>query len=795
MTFKIILFAITLSFTIGVQGQENVLNAVPSFANTAAPTFHEKIFVHTDKSFYLAGELLWFKIYQADGYLNLPIDISKVSYVEVLSNDKKPVLQAKISMTSGTGSGSFFIPPSMPSGNYLLRAYTNWMKNFEPDLYFEKTITIVNPLKRPDWKSPAATSYHVEFFPEGGNLVAGLESKVAFQVTDQFGSGVSATGAIVDQNNDTAAAFQTVRFGIGSFVFAARPGVHYKAVLTVNGSMITKELPAVHDKGYVMHVESQANDQVRVTVTTNLNQPNEILYLVVHKKQKVQHALTTPVQNGRSTFTIDKKLCGEGVTYFTLFDGAGKPLCERLFFNRPSKKLNLEVKPGSNEYGIKELVNIDVSALIDSGKAFPANMSVSVFLLDSLQKFEGNDIFSHLWLGADLKGKIESPAYYCTNTGKEVDEAIDNLMLTHGWRRFDWSDSLAKKTALKYLPEYEGHIILGTLTNKRTGSPAGGVGSFLSIPAQRFEFSNSVSGEDGQLRFVANNFFGTEEIIVQTASKKDSGYRIDIASPFSQKVSNTVVSPFELSEKFKTSLVSRSIGIQSQNLYLQDSIRQFFLPRSDDTTNFYGIPDKEYKLDDYTRFITMEEVMREFVSEVRVRRQQDQFHFQVSNHPYKVFFEEDPLVLLDGVPVFDIGKMIAFDPLKIRKIDVVSQTYYHGPMVNYGIVSYQSYDGDLAGFQLDPSALVVEYEGLQLQRKFYSPNYGNGQLSNDRLPDFRNVLYWSPDVVTGANGKAQLSFYTSELPGTYGVVLQGITNNGYSGSGMTTFSVVNRGQQ
>ena len=150
MTFKIILFAITLSYTIGVHAQEKMLNAVPSFANTAAPTFHEKIFVHTDKSFYLAGELLWFKIYQADGYLNLPIDISKVSYVEVLSNDKKPVLQAKISMTSGTGSGSFFIPPSMPSGNYLLRAYTNWMKNFEPDLYFEKTITIVNPLKRPD---------------------------------------------------------------------------------------------------------------------------------------------------------------------------------------------------------------------------------------------------------------------------------------------------------------------------------------------------------------------------------------------------------------------------------------------------------------------------------------------------------------------------------------------------------------------------------------------------------------------------------------------------------------------
>lgn len=772
--------------------QEKVLPATPEFAGNDAPLLYEKIFVHTDKSFYLAGELIWFKIYQADGYLHLPIDVSKITYVEVLSNDKKPVLQAKISMTSGAGNGSFFIPPSLPSGNYILRAYTNWMKNFSADQYFEKQITIINSLKRPDWKSPDVTRYNIEFFPEGGNLVAGLTGKVAFRITDYSGKGVNCSGVVINQANDTVASIKTERFGIGTFVFSPQPGLSYKAVMRVNDTIITKELPPVHEKGYAMRLETGATDQLRVVVNTNNNLPGQLVYLIVHKRQRTKIAMTNSMQNGIATFNVDKQQLNDGISHFTLLDGSGKPLCERLYFKRPHKELHIEIKPGSREYGVKQNVSIDVSTFRDASQPLPANMSVSIFLLDSLQGIEQSDIFSYLWLDSDLQGNVESPAYYCTNTEKEIDDAIDNLMLTHGWRRFDWDDSAVnKKPSLKFLPEYEGHIINGTLISKKTGLAENGVGAFLSVPAERFQFSNAVSGKAGHLRFVVKQFFGTEEIIIQTDSRKDSGYRIDISSPFSDDKSITSISPLHLSEKFKHYLVSRSIGTQSQNLYLPDSIRQFFLPQFTDTTHFYGVPDKEYSLDDYTRFITMEEVMREFVAEVRVRKQQERFHFQVSNNPYKVFFDEDPLVLLDGVPVFDVGNIISFDPLKIKKIDVVSQSYYYGPMVNYGIVSYQTYDGDLAGFQLDPAALVVEYDGLQLQRKFHSPVYDAHKSTPDRLPDFRNVLYWSPDIVTDTYGKTQLSFYTSEIPGVYAVVVQGITKDGFAGSSVTTFSVSN----
>src|SRR5206468_4632112 len=119
----------------------------------------------------------------------------------------------------------------------------------------------------------------------------------------------------------------------------------------------------------------------------------------------------------------------------------------------------------------------------------------------------------------------------------------------------------------------------------------------------------------------------------------------------------------------------------------------------------------------------MEEVMREYVTEVHVRRQNDGFHYSVKNTPYKSYFEEDPLVLLDGVPVSDINKIIALDPLKIRKLEVVARRYFVNNRTANGIVSYTSYAGDLGGLELSKQAVVFEQAGLQAQREFYAPVY------------------------------------------------------------------------
>lgn len=105
----------------------------------------EELFVHTDKSVYVIGESVLFSTYCLDKYFHFPSPLSKVVYIELINRDGTSVLQEKIWMKEGLGSGSLYLPSSIPSGIYSLQAYTSWMKNEGPDAFFHQALCIVNP--------------------------------------------------------------------------------------------------------------------------------------------------------------------------------------------------------------------------------------------------------------------------------------------------------------------------------------------------------------------------------------------------------------------------------------------------------------------------------------------------------------------------------------------------------------------------------------------------------------------------------------------------------------------------
>src|SRR3984957_10373343 len=228
----------------------------------------EKIFVHTDKEFYLAGEICWFKLYLVDASLHQPLDLSKVAYLEWLDKDNRPVLQAKIGLRDGHGDGSVYLPLTLRSGHYKLRAYTSWMKNFGVDGFFEKALTVVNARKSAEVPAaPVALQYTVRFFPEGGNLVEGLSSTVAFKIADQYGQSTECTGVITEDDQDTVARFQTLRFGLGNFVLTPRSGHRYRSTVRLaDGTAISTLLPAAAKDGMVMHVSAEGEDRLHVDV-------------------------------------------------------------------------------------------------------------------------------------------------------------------------------------------------------------------------------------------------------------------------------------------------------------------------------------------------------------------------------------------------------------------------------------------------------------------------------------------------------------------------------------------------
>jgi len=763
------------------------------FKNHREQALQEKIYAHLDKPSYLAGEILWFKIYNVDASLNKPLDLSKVVYAELLDKDNRAILQTKVSLKDATGHGSLMIPPTINSGTYTFRAYTNWMKNFDADFYYEKNLTIINSLSAEKIAISAnEPSYDIQFFPEGGNLVEGIESKIGVRAVNENGVGANFQGIIINQQNDTVANFQSLKFGITSFKFKPLHGNDYKAIMQLdNGSSVIKDIPKAFGRGYVLQLDRLAGGKTGVKVFASAELSDRPVYILIHTKQQLIASEIVPVRNNEGEFLIDESKLGDGISHVTIFDADKNPVCERLFFKRPTKKMLIGGSVDRQQYESRKKVAISIDVKNELQLPEQANMSVSVYKVDSFFTPQSQNIESFLWLTSDIKGTIESPEYYFANTGEEVDKATDNLMLTHGWRRFAWKDVLQPKVnSFAYLPEFEGHIVSATASNRLNGQPAGEIHNFMAIPGSHFHFYTGISDKQGRVSFYTKNFFGTHEIFAE-AGGKTRDYKIDIHSPFSETYSSRKTPGFSLANLSGTALQSASISMQVQNVYSAEKLNNFSYPLTD-TSSFF-IPTRTYALDDYVRFPTMEEVLREYVQEVAVIKQNNKLRLEAGRRDAAgVLYRYEPLVLVDGVPLFDDpNKVFAYDPLKVKELQIMNRRYFLGAAVFEGILNFKTYSGRPEGFISDPNATVLDYEGVQSQREFFSPVYDNQAQVNSRMPDFRNLLHWAPVVKTNQSGKEQISFYTSDLSGKYMVVIEGISREGRAGTKTFSFDVVN----
>lgn len=780
----------------------------------------EKIFLHTDKDTYLAGEILWMKLYLIDATTRRPGTLSRSAFVEILSDEQKPVLQARIALDSGTGNGSFQLPFSLHSGNYLLRAYTNWMKNSPADTWFEKHLVILNTLRNTPTAvtptvapiPPASTSqrpsppYDIQFFPEGGNLIAGISNHVAFRIIDSTGKGISAEGAIINNTGDTLARIKTQRFGMGEFTLTPTENTRYTAQIhTQSLPPSLHPLPAPDASGYAMHVADAGNGNLQIDIHTTGQNQDIPLRLLVHTLRPIA-TRETILTNGIASLLIPKDSLPDGVTWLTVLAGGGTgsmiPVCERGWFKSPTP-LRLAINFDQPAYDKREKITLDLSASDAANTPLRLDGSIAVVLQDDVQSTGDQDIVNYLTLSADCKGQVESPGYYFSPQNTDREAIASLLLMTQGWRRIKVTLSPATATnpeqpQTRYIPEYGGLLVTGHITDRRTGTPAPLVSAWLSAPGQHYQLARSTSDKNGNILWDMGDLYGAREFVVQPTTT-DSNYHIDITSPFAAANTTTnatadaappPLTHLSLPTLPAAQLLRHSIGAQAQNAY-QTALRQHFSrPTQSDTSAFYGRPDRRYKLDDFTRFTTMEEVIREYVKEVRLNTRKGDFELHVqSDQANQLFFDETPLVLVDGVPITNTNNIIHFDPLKMQKIEVVTKRYFAGGFLYDGIVSYNTYQGDISGFPLDANAYTVDYDGWQLHREFYSPVYDSKDKQTSRIPDLRNVLYWSGDILTDRLGKQQLTFYSSDMPGRYSVIFQGITPDGKTGSATAGFTV------
>jgi hypothetical protein len=746
-------------------------------------TLVEKLYVHLDRPVYAARETMWLKLYAVDGTFHKPLGLSKVAYVEVLNSLHQPVLQTQLALRDATGQGALDLPATLPTGRYTVRAYTSWMKNFDPEFYFQTTVSIINTFAASGPAAASAPAYDVQFFPEGGQLVQGVPGRVAFRIVDAAGRGLAATGTVRDAQGRAVAQLRTLRAGLGSFSFTPGPGAYTAELQLGAGQKLVQKLSAAASQGYALQLTEAGPTQLRLHVAAKgVEAGGARLALVGHSGQRVATAqVAQPDARGEVDFLIDKSALPPGISHFTVFDSRRQPVGERLYFQRP-RPLPLALAPSQPSYGPREKVTLRLS--LATG-ADPAHLSLAVYQLDSLAAAAPADISSVLSLTSDLKGTVEDPGYYLRDSSQAGQQALDNLLLTHGWSRFRWADVLASRPpALPYPPELHGPLVRGQVLTA-AGAPASGITAYLAAPSRAARFYTATSGPDGSVQFEPKDTSGPRTYTLQTDWRRDSTYQLAMLSPYSARYAARPVAPLGIGPALAAELTRRHVQAQLQHTYY-GRYQQFRMPPRD-TVAFYGTPPAQYRLDDYTRFKVLDEVLREYVQGVYVRPRKDGIHLLLGDELHHTLFEEDPLVLLDGVPMFNISKLMAFDPLRIQRVGVFTNRYYYGTQDYAGLLSFSTYQGDLQGFPLDPRALLEAYDGLQGQREFFAPRYDGPTPSP--LPDRRNLLHWQPSISLEPGARQELTFYTSDQAGRYRVVVQGLGANGQAGSATAVFDV------
>lgn len=712
--------------------------------------FQETTYLHVNTSFLVVGESILFTVYCLNANDDRLSDLSTIAYVELINENAVPVLQTKIVLKEGIGFGDFFLPSTLSSGNYSLIAYTKWMRNFSKENFFKTQLTIINPFRKPATPTLSKNEGGVlEFFPEGGKLIANINNTIGFRAVSEKVKG-SFSGKVVDEAGNVLVEFSPTFNGMGKFSLLPAMNKEYKIIIIDSlQNVYFQQLPPAFDKGIAMKV-TETESAFQILLSSSSDNKNSGATILVH--QKFRPIVETRVEFNEMSvsFEIKKLILPSGVSQITVFSNDGLVACERNIFS-PGKEPGFDFSLERKNFKTREKVSLK---LIPKDN-FSANLSISIRRIES--KIADN--ISSSWI---MNGNLRR------------EKSAGDLLLLNSNSFYYPIDKLKKKDTIswKYLPEVRGNLLSGTVRKNNELIPAIGEKVYLSVPSKEYLFFVSTTDSSGRFYFNTDKIKFNAEIIIQVDSATCPSCKI--ISDDSGLEDYSIFKPKELviDSTFKKLIEQRSFITQIENAYYdqkQDSILD-----KPNETRFYGKPDETYRLDDYVRFPTMQDVLIEYASEIILRKKGGQFEIRVVNRRKREAFEKDPLILIDGIPIFDLNKIMNYNPLWVEKIEVVGRRYFYGSLETQGIISFTTYDG--IGKNIS-SMKKEKYTRIQPRKKYFSPAYTFKPSALDRIPDYRIQLYWNPSVVVSKR-PILVDFFTSDLSGDFEIVAEGIRNDG-----------------
>ena len=400
----------------------------------------EKVYLHTDQSVYEPGDMIWFRAYLTDDYNRPKYGLENKLRVQLLDPQGGILVELNLNVLPDELANGILIPNDAEEGVYTLRAATPWLFNFGQDAFFEQKIWVqtLDELAEPivEGIPPAPAKIQVQFFPEGGDLVADFKQKVAFKISDSQGKSLDGRGTLFNSQQQPLLTFETFHRGMGAFSFTPQKGERY--TIQMAGFSDTFFLPNPLSDELELRLELPTPDSLPVVVWKRHPGTAQVL---LRCKDSIVWQQKSIVLAGETRLSIPIAQLPVGIAQVLLLDEAGRPFAERLVFLHQARRARVQLRT-QQEYESGEEVKIDIEARDEHGNPLDGLFSLAVVNDQywSLVDDQSDNILSRLLLSAELKGKIEAPAFYFIPNESKALAALDLVMLTHGWRKFSWKE-------------------------------------------------------------------------------------------------------------------------------------------------------------------------------------------------------------------------------------------------------------------------------------------------------------------------------------------------------------------
>lgn len=641
----------------------------------------------------------------------------------------------------------------------------------------------------------------VQFFPEGGNLINGIRSRVAFKAVKPDGLAIEVKGTVVDNAGTTIADFTSQHLGMGVFAMMPEANKTYKAnVVFPDGTKASYDLPSVRSEGINLSVNNNNPDSLYIKIAANdpffQKNKGKTFYVIAQSGGVVCYAAQAVLTGSIYGAAIPKSKFPTGIVQVTVFSAKGTPLSERIAFIQHNDQLSLTLRSDQTAYTRRQKVKLLVSSKSDKLPAL-GNFSVAVIDETKVPTNEASEttILSHLLLTSDLKGYVQEPNYYFIKPDTKTNTDLDVLMLTQGYRRFSYKNVIADKSApMPFLPE-EGIEISGTLRTN-AGLPVAKGNVRLSIPDKGTSIQ-AVTDMSGNFKFTNIAVADTSKIMLNArdnANGNDLTIAVDpIAGPPSTQYITSISEITNIDSTLKPYLQNAKRQLNATHALKEVVIRSTVVVKKPSHEDYPTLrlltqePDHLIPGDRFTgcaNFVTC-------LSASALGITYDENNFYLTK-VYSSGNKTTPVqIYINGLQA-DFFSLTNIDPVQVESVEIFNTdglsginrtTSTKGIMV---INLKKAPKGEKISKDQLMDMLHKNYElefipgGYAVAKEFYVPKYDGPAGGNVPL-DLRSTIYWNPRVLTDKDGNASVEFFNADGTGTYRAVIEGIDKDGNIG--------------